>query len=154
MKDRPRPKTLKSLRGILGLIGYYRKFVQNYGKIVASLNALLKKNVFSWNLVDNESLQDLKEAMCMTLILIVLNFTKNFVLECDAYRKGIGVVLMQDGKTSAFTRKQLCKRHLRKSTYEKEMLAILHVVDLRRPYFLGKHFQIKNDHRSLNYFLE
>ena len=34
------------------------------------------------------------------------------------------------------------------------MLAILHVVDLWRPYLLGKHFQIKTDHQSLKYFLE
>jgi hypothetical protein len=43
---------------------------------------------------------------------------------------------------------------LGKSTYEKEMLAILHAVDLWHPYLLGKHFQIKTDHHSLKYFLE
>jgi hypothetical protein len=43
---------------------------------------------------------------------------------------------------------------LGKSIYEKEMLAILHVVDLWRPYLLGKRFQIKTYHQSLKYFLE
>jgi hypothetical protein len=43
---------------------------------------------------------------------------------------------------------------LGKSIYEKEMLAILHVVDLWRPYVLGQHFQIKTDNQSLEYFLE
>jgi hypothetical protein len=41
-----------------------------------------------------------------------------------------------------------------KSIYEKEKLAILHVVDLWRPYLLGKCFQIKTDHQRLKYFLE
>jgi hypothetical protein len=41
-----------------------------------------------------------------------------------------------------------------KPIYEKEMLAILHVVDLWCPYLLGKLFQIKTDHQSLKYFLE
>ena len=40
------------------------------------------------------------------------------------------------------------------SIYEKEMLAILHVVDLWRPYLLGKRFQFKTNHQSLKYFLE
>jgi hypothetical protein len=34
------------------------------------------------------------------------------------------------------------------------MLAILHAMDLWRPYLLGQHFQIKIDHQSLKYFLE
>jgi hypothetical protein len=43
---------------------------------------------------------------------------------------------------------------LGKSIYEKETLAILHVIDLWCPYLLGKRFQIKTDHQSLKYFLE
>jgi hypothetical protein len=43
---------------------------------------------------------------------------------------------------------------LGQSIYEKEMLAILHAVDLWHPYLLGKCFQIKTDHQSLKYFLE
>jgi hypothetical protein len=61
---------------------------------------------------------------------------------------------MQDGRPLAFTSKQLSERHLGQSIYEKEMLAILHAVDLWRPYLLGKCFQIKTDHQSLKYFLE
>jgi hypothetical protein len=54
----------------------------------------------------------------------------------------------------AFTNKQLCERHLGKSTYEKEMMAILHVMDIWHPYLLGQCFQIKTNHCSLKYFLE
>jgi hypothetical protein len=43
MKYCPSPKTLKSLCGFIGLIRYYHKFVQNYGKTTTPLIALLKK---------------------------------------------------------------------------------------------------------------
>jgi hypothetical protein len=76
------------------------------------------------------------------------------VLKCDASRKGIGVVLMQEGRPLVFTSKQLSERNLGKSIYEKEMLVILHVVDLWRPYLLGQRFQIKTGHQSLKYFLK
>jgi hypothetical protein len=54
----------------------------------------------------------------------------------------------------AFTSKQLSEQNLGKSIYEKEMLAIMHAVDMWHHYLLGKHFQIKTDHQSLKCFLE
>jgi hypothetical protein len=154
MQDWTRPKTVKIKHGFLGLTNYYRKFVQNYGKILAPLTSLLKNNSFTWNPIDDLAFQALKVAMYTTLVLALPDFTKTFVLECDASRRGIGAVLMQKGRPLAFTNKQFSKRHLGQSIYEKEMLVILHVVDLLSPYILGKCFQIKTDHQSLKYFLE
>jgi hypothetical protein len=92
--------------------------------------------------------------MCTTPVLALPDFTKNFVLECDTSGKGIGAVLMQEGRPFAFTSNQLSENNLGKPIYEKEMLAILHVVELWRPYLLGQRFQIKTNHQSLKYFLE
>lgn len=38
LKTWPRPKNLKELRSFLGFSGYYRRFVQDYSKIVKPLN--------------------------------------------------------------------------------------------------------------------
>jgi hypothetical protein len=154
IQDWPHPKNLKILHGFMGLTGYYRKFVKNYGKILAPLTVLLKNNSFSWTPATTQDFQTLKMAMCTTPVLALPDFTNTFVLECDASGKGIGVVLMQEGRPLSFTNKQLLERNLGKSIYEKEMLAILHVVDLWHPYLLGQCFQIKTDHQSLKYFLE
>jgi hypothetical protein len=71
MQDWPHPKTLKSLHGFLGLTGYYRKFVKNYGKIVAPLTTLLKKMPLYGARLLSKAFSTLKDAMCTTPVLVM-----------------------------------------------------------------------------------
>jgi len=154
MVEWPIPKTIKALRGFLGLTGYYRNFVRDYGTISAPLTALLKKEAFRWTEAAEEAFARLKHAMTTTPVLALPDFTKLFVIESDASGVGIGAVLMQEGQPLAFTSKALSPLHLSMSVYDKEMLAIVHVVTKWRPYLIGRRFQIRTDHRSLKYLLE
>ena len=86
------PTSIKHLQGFLGFTGYYCKFFKNYGRIVAPLTTLLKKDAFSWTPEAIKAFEHLKEAMFQALVLVTPDFTKTFIAECDASRNGIGVV--------------------------------------------------------------
>jgi hypothetical protein len=82
----------------LGLAGYYRKFVRNFGIISKPPTDLLKKNsLFVWTKDHNSSFSALKTALCIAPVLSLPDFTKLFSLETDACGSGAGAVLIQDG---------------------------------------------------------
>eukprot|EP00253_Pinus_taeda_P028229 PITA_28229 len=113
------PTSIKHLRGFLRLTGYYRKFVKNYGRITAPLTTLLNKDAFLWTPEATKAFENLKEVMCQALVLATPNFTKTFIMECDASRNGIGVVLMQEERPIAFKSHPIKGKYLHKAIYEK-----------------------------------
>jgi hypothetical protein len=129
MREWPIPKTLKKLKGFLELTYYYRNFVKNYGQIATPLTTLLKKEEFYWTQEATKYLEKLKEAMCTNVILVTPNFTKTFIVECDALDHGISAVLIPEGRPLTFERSQIKGKNLLKPIYEKEMLAILHAIN-------------------------
>ena len=124
----PKPDNISKLRGFLGLTGYYRIFVNNYTHKTAPLIDLLKKKSFSWNDEAGKCFEALKIILSSTRVLATPDFTKPFVVECDASRFGIGAILMQEGRPIAFESRKLNKRESLKSTYDKEMMAIIHAL--------------------------
>ncbi|KAB5569197.1 hypothetical protein DKX38_002990 [Salix brachista] len=92
----PIPTNTKAIRGFLSLTGYYRKFVKVYENVGAPLTTLLKKNSFNWTKEATQAFVAFKTTMITPSVLGLPNFTKSFVVECNALGCGIGVVLMQE----------------------------------------------------------
>lgn len=59
----PVPRSLRELRGFLGLAGYCRRFIKEFGIKAAPMTALLKKNSFQWGDLAQQSFEQLKESL-------------------------------------------------------------------------------------------
>ena len=73
------PTKVIELRSFLGLVNYYRKFVEGYSRRVIPLTEILKKGV-SWKWIDGcqAVFDNLKQAMSGDPVLALLDITKPF----------------------------------------------------------------------------
>lgn len=108
IKDWPQPTNIKELRSFLGMAGYYRRFVSQFGSTSKPLIDLLKKGtIYVWTSATEASFQALKGALTSAPVLALPNFSLPFFIETDASANGIGVVLQQQGHPIAYVSKAL-----------------------------------------------
>ena len=86
-------------------------------------------------------------------ILALPDFSKPFVLKCDASLEGIGAVLKQGYLPIYLEIRKLQPHENIYSIYDKEMLSIMHALIKFSQYLVGNKFMVKNDHNNLRYFL-
>jgi hypothetical protein len=95
------------------------------------------------------SFNTLIDKLTHALLLQLLDFGKTFELECDASGTGIGGVLLQE--PIAYFSEKLSKPSLNYSTYDKELYALIRVLETWQHYLWLKECVIHSDHESLKH---
>ena len=79
-----------------------------FQRIVKPMMELLKKDTkFNWTEDCEASFQELKKRLVSAPLLILPDQHKDFQVYCDASRRGLGVVLMQEGRVVSYASRQL-----------------------------------------------
>jgi hypothetical protein len=92
-----RQQSVRVVRGFLGLAGYYRHFIKDYGALAEPLTRFLRKVGFCWS--EETVFCALQQALMTVPVLQLPDFDCDFV-ECDASGSGVGAVLHQGGGRS------------------------------------------------------
>jgi len=122
----PKPKNLTKVRSLMGLAGYYHKFVQHFSKIVTPLTNLTRKvTKYKWTERCEEAFQELKKRLTSALILTLPTTDKDFIVYRDASRNGLGHALMQEGRVIAYALRQLNTYKRNYPTHDLELAAVV-----------------------------
>ncbi|XP_052488059.1 uncharacterized mitochondrial protein AtMg00860-like [Gossypium raimondii] len=120
------PKSVTEVRSFLGLAGYYRKFVKGFSIITAPLTKLLQKNVpFEWTEERQRCFDKLKTVLTKAPVLVQPESKKEYVVYSDESYKGLGCVLMQDGKLVAYASRQLRPHERNYPTHDLELATVV-----------------------------
>nr|GEV83323.1 putative reverse transcriptase domain-containing protein [Tanacetum cinerariifolium] len=91
--------TPTEVRQILGLAGYYQRFIEGFSLISKPLTKLTQKNKkFKGETEAEEAFQTLKQKLCCAPIFALPEGSKDFVVYYDASLRGFGAILMQREK--------------------------------------------------------
>jgi hypothetical protein len=84
-------------------------------------------------------------------ILKVPDIDADFLVCTDAYKEGLGGVLMQDGRVIAYISRKLRRHEENCATHDLELLAIVYALKVCRHYLIGRKFELKTDHCGLQH---
>jgi hypothetical protein len=176
----PLPKNVHEVRVFIGFVNYYRRFIEDFGRLAAPLNELTKKSkdqAKSGPKLRREELTPLKltsvqigcfrallEAFRLRPVLAHYDPALSTRIETDASGRAICGILSQfviglDGKETwkpvAFMSRKMTDVETRYDTHDTELLAILESLKEWRHLLEGlrDEFEVLTDHNNLKWFM-
>nr|GFA86983.1 putative reverse transcriptase domain-containing protein [Tanacetum cinerariifolium] len=142
VKDWASPKSPTEIRQILGLAGYYRRFIEGFSKITKPMTKLTQKKLKIHE--KNYTTHDLELGAVVFALKIWRHYLapilalpegyEDFIIYCDASNKGLGAVLMQREKVILYASRQLKIHEKNYSTHDLELGEVVFAPKIWRHY--------------------
>lgn len=172
----PEPNNVKELRRFIGLVSYFRKFVPHFAERARPLTDLLRgysnrkgqrkqnkereKRLWHWGEMESSSFQDLKNCLKNDVCLKFADYSKDFVLQIDASRSGLGACLLQSDDSGelrpiSFASRRTSDTEVNYPAHKLEFLALKWAVtDKFKDYLTGSRFVVRSDSNPLLYVMK
>ena len=159
VREWPILRNVKDVQAFLGIMNYYRKFIERFFQIAQPLIALTRKDViFAWGHNCKEVFKELVYRLTIALILAIFNPERETILETNVLDYTVDACLTQKGddnkiRTVAFYSYKMMRPELNYDIYDKELLAVVEALREQRVYLEGTKYpvQIYIDHKNLLY---
>ena len=167
-----RPNTVGGVRKILGLLSYYRRYVEGFAKIARPINQLLKaeqdtktnkrgqvasSQQIHWTDECQTATETIIDAITREPVMGYPDFDQPFILHTDASGKGLGAILYQKQggrvKVIAYASRSLLDAEKRYHSSKLEFLCMKWAVTehFRNYLFYSQKFTVVTDNNPLTY---
>ena len=152
------PKMPKQVCVILGVVGYYRKFIKNFAKVAKPLTLLTHQQAkCEWTPTHHNAFLTLEESVIQSPILHYSNAKKCYIVYKDASDDACGVQLSQEHNGTefpiAFLSHTFTDTQQKRSTTEQKTYGVYDTVTKWNYYLQGAEIIVRNDHKPLARFL-
>uniref|UniRef100_A0A670IUR3 Gypsy retrotransposon integrase-like protein 1 n=1 Tax=Podarcis muralis TaxID=64176 RepID=A0A670IUR3_PODMU len=157
IQEWPRPLVKKDVQSFIGLVNYYRRFINHFSTLAAPLTNLCKKSLpvkVEWTEECQRAFDLLKHALVSNQVMLAPDQRRPFKVQTDASQSGLGAVLLQEDEQGnwrpvVYLSKKLITREQNYSTIEKECFALVWALTKLRPYLWGTSFEVQTEHSPL-----
>ncbi len=158
VQDWPQIKDKNDIASFAGLTNYFKQYIPNYADLLKPLNKLRKKDVkFVWSSECEDSVTKLKEALTSAPVLAYWDPAYETVLHTDASAYAVGGWLGQKApgaddselRPILYYSRKMKDAELNYGVHEQELLALVEMLRICRPYLEGHPFRSNTDHQAL-----
>ncbi len=155
----PTPRNVSECRGLLGLAGWMRRFIQGFSLTAEPITRLLKQDVpFHWGAEQEAAFNALKKALTTYPVLRAPDYRRQFILTTDYSKLAIGGILSQEDDNGkeyviAYASKRCNKHQANYSATDGELFAVREFIRHWRHLLYPQRFRIRTDHQALTWLL-
>ena len=143
------PTTIPELRRFMGMVNQLGKFTPNLAQLTQPLRKLLSKShEWTWGPAQAQSFLAVKQELSKPTTLALYDPKSLTKISADASSHGLGAVLLQKPQDT-YASRSMSATEGRYAQVEKEALAITWACEKFSDFILGKHIEVKTDHKPL-----
>jgi len=127
----------------LGLASYYQRFIEGFFALLGPLTAFTRKNAqYECSEECEASFQELKRRLVTAPMLTRPMESVGYEVYTDASQKGLGCILMQQGRVVSYASRKLKDHEKNFPTHDLELAAIVYALNIWRHYLYGEECKI------------
>lgn len=155
LHNMPYPTDQQAVKRFLGTVNYLAKFLPHLSDKAEPLRNVKEGTGFLFGQPEKDAWDEIIEMISEDTLLRYFDPRKPVVIECDASTKGLGAVMIQDGKPVCFASRTLSATETKYHPLELECLAVVFGCTKFDQYIYGKKdLTVLSDHRPLETILK